>query len=111
LVGSSARKGRAFTFFNLNFSADENNVRILRFLFCRISCIQLHLTSFRTIIIKTLLMKSKSIYILIAAFLVASCASQTVTCPTYENDYVYVPRKASKPAKKSKSKPRVRAEQ
>jgi hypothetical protein len=56
-------------------------------------------------------MKSKSIYILIAAFLVASCASQTVTCPTYENDYVYVPRKASKPAKKSKSKPRVRAEQ
>jgi len=56
-------------------------------------------------------MKLKLIYFLMIAFLIASCASQTVTCPTYESDYVYVPRKGSKPAKKSKSKPRVRAEQ
>ena len=56
-------------------------------------------------------MKLKIIFGLIATILISSCATQQTSCPTYENDYVYTPRKAAKTPKKSKSKPRARAEQ
>ncbi len=56
-------------------------------------------------------MKLRITLALIVTILISSCTSQQVSCPTYESDYVYTPRKAAKQHKGKKAKKVVRAEQ